>query len=624
MASLTASALRGAVPAGAWRTSASTGQPGRRGPAGGARGRAQRVAASSAATDLLELTEENVEKVLDEVRPYLMADGGNVEFVEIDGLVVKLKLAGACGSCPSSLTTMTMGIKRRLMEKIPEILEVEQVMEESSGMELTAENVDQVLGEIRPYLVGTGGGELLLDSLDGPIVKVKITGPAANVMTVRVAVTQKLREKIPSIAAVQLLSPARAVPACGAGRDARRGQPAPAAFGHSGSRGSLRVLAEVQPGGERGGQQRRPLPVLHRKQLRGGPAAAGGAAGGGWLDAFVARRSLQQLGGYAVAAAAGPALTQLGGGAAGAMLAGQQPQSGSDAALHVFTGANLPPGLLAGTLDGIADTVWGRGASIVGTKGDSLSAAGASVTALGGIANGGASAAADAARLQRFGAAGEDLAGALAPGAVAAHGLALGVGGALAPMAQQAGDDAVGLAVQAANAAPDGLASLTETTDDIVRTLSPFLVNGRDGALDVGARATVAAAAAKQRFMHGTALPMASDAVAVGANIGAPLGAGWQQGFGEGFSAAMDRRAPYGDGPRPRPPRRRSPRCPRAAARTAPVRVGGPYASAAEAAAAAAAAARGAAWRGAAAPPAGAGGGWGEALLSRARWGLRR
>jgi len=48
-----------------------------------------------------------------------MADGGNVEFVEIDGLVVKLKLKGACGSCPSSTSTMTMGIKRRLMEKIP-------------------------------------------------------------------------------------------------------------------------------------------------------------------------------------------------------------------------------------------------------------------------------------------------------------------------------------------------------------------------------------------------------------------------------------------------------------------------------------------------------------------------
>jgi Fe-S cluster biogenesis protein NfuA len=63
----------------------------------------------------------------------------------------------------------------------------------------------QVLDEIRPYLVGTGGGGLTLESMDGPIVKVKITGPAANVMTVRVAVTQKLREKIPTIAAVQLV-----------------------------------------------------------------------------------------------------------------------------------------------------------------------------------------------------------------------------------------------------------------------------------------------------------------------------------------------------------------------------------------------------------------------------------
>lgn len=159
----------------------------------------------AAATDILELTETNVEKVLDEVRPYLMADGGNVEFVEIDGLVVKLRLKGACGSCPSSLTTMTMGIKRRLMEKIPEILDVEQITEEIKGLELSSANVEQVLDEIRPYLVGTGGGGLHLDSIDGVIVKVKITGPAANVMTVRVAVTQKLREKIPTIAAVQLL-----------------------------------------------------------------------------------------------------------------------------------------------------------------------------------------------------------------------------------------------------------------------------------------------------------------------------------------------------------------------------------------------------------------------------------
>ncbi|CAG9467527.1 unnamed protein product [Pedinophyceae sp. YPF-701] len=155
--------------------------------------------------EILELTEENVEQVLDDVRPYLMADGGNVELVEIDGLVVKLQLQGACGSCPSSTTTMQMGIERRLKEVIPEIMEVVQIEPEVSGMELTEENVETVLDEIRPYLVGTGGGELHLDGLDGPIAKVRITGPAAEVMTVRVAVTQKLRERIPSIAAVQLL-----------------------------------------------------------------------------------------------------------------------------------------------------------------------------------------------------------------------------------------------------------------------------------------------------------------------------------------------------------------------------------------------------------------------------------
>ena len=58
----------------------------------------------------------------------------------------------------------------------------------------------------RPYLVGSAGGGLELVEVDGPIVKVRITGPAAKVMTVRVAVTQKLREKIPAIAAVQLVN----------------------------------------------------------------------------------------------------------------------------------------------------------------------------------------------------------------------------------------------------------------------------------------------------------------------------------------------------------------------------------------------------------------------------------
>ena len=60
-------------------------------------------------TETMALTLENVEKVLDELRPFLMADGGNVEVVELDGPIVKVRLQGACGSCPSSTMTLKMG-----------------------------------------------------------------------------------------------------------------------------------------------------------------------------------------------------------------------------------------------------------------------------------------------------------------------------------------------------------------------------------------------------------------------------------------------------------------------------------------------------------------------------------
>ncbi|HNZ37293.1 MAG TPA: NifU family protein [Candidatus Marinimicrobia bacterium] len=71
---------------------------------------------------------EKVEEVIESIRPMLMADGGNVELVEVtkDG-VVKLRLTGACGGCPMSTYTLRMGIERRLKEAIPEIKSVEQV-----------------------------------------------------------------------------------------------------------------------------------------------------------------------------------------------------------------------------------------------------------------------------------------------------------------------------------------------------------------------------------------------------------------------------------------------------------------------------------------------------------------
>lgn len=67
---------------------------------------------------------EKVDKVLEKIRPSLMADGGNVELVEVEGGVVKVRLTGACGGCPMSQMTLKMGIERLLKQELPEIQEV--------------------------------------------------------------------------------------------------------------------------------------------------------------------------------------------------------------------------------------------------------------------------------------------------------------------------------------------------------------------------------------------------------------------------------------------------------------------------------------------------------------------
>lgn len=68
-----------------------------------------------------------VAEVLDKLRPYLQRDGGDVELVDVEDGVVKLKLMGACGSCPSSTITLKAGIERALVEEIEGIREVVQV-----------------------------------------------------------------------------------------------------------------------------------------------------------------------------------------------------------------------------------------------------------------------------------------------------------------------------------------------------------------------------------------------------------------------------------------------------------------------------------------------------------------
>ena len=68
---------------------------------------------------------EKVEEALKEIRPYLQADGGDVELVDVtqDG-VVKVRLTGACGGCPMSEMTLKMGVEKQIKKRVSEVKEV--------------------------------------------------------------------------------------------------------------------------------------------------------------------------------------------------------------------------------------------------------------------------------------------------------------------------------------------------------------------------------------------------------------------------------------------------------------------------------------------------------------------
>lgn len=68
-----------------------------------------------------------VNEVLEKLRPFLLRDGGDCELVDVEDGIVKLRLLGACGTCPSSTITLKAGIERALLEEVPGVVEVEQV-----------------------------------------------------------------------------------------------------------------------------------------------------------------------------------------------------------------------------------------------------------------------------------------------------------------------------------------------------------------------------------------------------------------------------------------------------------------------------------------------------------------
>ncbi|HQP03063.1 MAG: NifU family protein [Bacteroidales bacterium] len=73
----------------------------------------------------MEEVKKRIQKSIDEIRPYLRADGGDISFVDFteDG-IVKVKLLGACGACPYSIQTLKLGVEAKLIEDVPEVKEV--------------------------------------------------------------------------------------------------------------------------------------------------------------------------------------------------------------------------------------------------------------------------------------------------------------------------------------------------------------------------------------------------------------------------------------------------------------------------------------------------------------------
>jgi len=74
-----------------------------------------------------ETVRDRVEKALEELRPQLQADGGDMELVEVEDGTVKVRLKGACAGCPMSTMTIQWGVEQFLRKKIPEIARVEAV-----------------------------------------------------------------------------------------------------------------------------------------------------------------------------------------------------------------------------------------------------------------------------------------------------------------------------------------------------------------------------------------------------------------------------------------------------------------------------------------------------------------
>lgn len=157
--------------------------------------------------ELLELTMENVDEVLNEVRPYLISDGGNISVLSVNAeeKKVELQLEGACGSCSSASMTMQMGVEKALEAKFGNNLEEVVAIsapEETDG-DVTPQKCNEVLDEVRPALEGLGATASVVQ-VDEDEAIVEFSGPN----NLKYGVELLLKERLPSITTVTFEEPA--------------------------------------------------------------------------------------------------------------------------------------------------------------------------------------------------------------------------------------------------------------------------------------------------------------------------------------------------------------------------------------------------------------------------------
>ena len=145
---------------------------------------------------LKELTVANVDEALDEVRPFLAADGGDVEVVGIEDGIVAVRMFGACGSCASSTATLKGGIETTLFrvfgkEAVKEVVNLDQGGEDGKGpMSLSVEKVEEHLvkleGAIHNY-----GGSVEVTGVESGVVSLEFSGPLALAQSIASSIKGK-------------------------------------------------------------------------------------------------------------------------------------------------------------------------------------------------------------------------------------------------------------------------------------------------------------------------------------------------------------------------------------------------------------------------------------------------